>query len=145
MLMKLLGKYVAMPAAGIGMLAGFGMLDLQPGTGGGGGGDLSSPAAAGHGVLQALEGPLEVARRIAAAGGAQMGLDPAALPDFLRTPGAAPVSGGAVAPAAPPPAGRKTVAVPQANAEGGGASAPLLGGGGAWKSSRPPAAAEGGS
>jgi hypothetical protein len=144
--MKILGKYVAMPAAGVGMLAGFGMFDLQPGSAGGGGGGLSTPAAAGQGILEALEGPLEVARRIAAAGGAQMGMDPAALPDFLRGEGAAaspaPVGGAAPAAYAPPPAGRRTVSAPQPGPAPADAPAPILRSGGAWKSSRPPAPAD---
>ena len=142
MLLKVIGKYVAMPAAGVGMLAAFGMFDAGKGAEGGGTAGLSSAESAGSGILAALDGPLQVARRIAVAGSAQIGIDPADLPDFLSG-GGLPGGSGAALPGAGavPTAERKTVAVPGADGADADGSR-LLSGGGGWKSSRPPAPAE---
>ncbi|SFI96206.1 hypothetical protein [Albimonas pacifica] len=86
MLMKILGKYVLMPGAGVAMLAGFGMFDLggAPASGGSGQNGLTSIESAGDGIMAALDGPLGVAKRIALAGSSAIGMDPSSLPDFLR-------------------------------------------------------------
>lgn len=142
MLMKTLGKYVLMPGAGIGMLASFGMFDL--GEGGPLKVDTSDPAAVGNTMLAALEGPLEVARKIAAAGSSIIG-GSGEVPDFMGKIGNAadmlPSTGGAVmgGGAAAPVAARKTVSVPQtAQAQGGQAPVSALSASGVGKSSRPP-------
>lgn len=141
MLMKTIGKYMLMPGAGIGLLASFGMFDLGKDGGGPLSVDTSSPAAVGATMLAALEGPLEVARRIAAAGSSIIGGD-GEMPDFLSGAGSIGdmMPGGqsvAYSDGGAPTAARKTVSVPQA-AQGGSAPAGALGGSGVGKSSRPP-------
>ncbi len=86
MLMKIIGKYVLMPGAGVAMLAGFGMFDLGkgPATSGSGQNGLTSIEDAGDGIMAALDGPLGVAKRIALAGSSAIGMDPNSLPEFLR-------------------------------------------------------------
>lgn len=133
MFVKILGRFILLPAAGVTMLAGLGVFDLggEPSPGAARA-DMSSPQAAAQGVLSALEGPLAVAQRIAVAGSRQMGMSPADLPDFL--------SGQSSGGAAPAAAGRKTVAVPAAGSPAPAEGGARLSGGGAWKSSTPPPA-----
>ncbi|SDX61409.1 hypothetical protein SAMN05444336_107102 [Albimonas donghaensis] len=143
MLLKTLGKYVLMPTAGIGMLASFGMFDLGEGVGKLSV-DNSSPAAVGETMLAALEGPLEVARKIAAAGSSIIG-GSGELPDFMGNvssagdllPSGDSVTFGSGGAGAAPVAARKTVSVPQAG-DGGQAQASALSASGVGKSSRPP-------
>lgn len=130
-MMKLLGKYVLAPGAGVAMLAGFGIFDLGPGAGGSGAG-LTTVDEAGGRILSALEGPLAVAQRIATAGAGMMDIDPGRLPAFM-TGGSGGAAGAPGGDAGAPTAARKTVSV------AGEPAAGVMPSGGAWKSSRPPA------
>ena len=71
MLVKVLSRYVAGPAATVALLASFGVFDDMDG---GGSSASGNPAEQ---VLSALSGPLAVAERIAIAGGAELGFSEA--------------------------------------------------------------------